>query len=146
MIAVLLRCMCLSKIPSQSGWNEISEVELVYRDFTQLSKRYTERKKEALFPSHPLTACVYLSYTLTQLSCSTVNVSVMGLIARAACQPSPTSRALFPLSSPFLDIFKRMLRESQVHTQRTLWLLKQSCVSLDYWDLWECGGQKVKRV
>lgn len=59
-IAVPIRCMCLRKLPSQSGWNIIRQVELVSRDLTQLSKRYTassywacvfKRQKEALFPS-----------------------------------------------------------------------------------------------
>lgn len=41
---------------------------------------------------------------------------------------------LFPLSSPFLDIFKRMWRDKRVHTERKWWLLKQSCVPWDYRD------------
>lgn len=47
--------------------------------------------------------------------------------------PSPPV-PLFPLSSPFLDIFKRMWRDKRVHTERKWWLLKQSCVPWDYRD------------
>lgn len=80
---------------------------------------------------------VYRPHTLAYLSCSTVNVSVMGLIVGAACQilPSPsntttTTSGLFPsLLSIFGHFHKRMSKESGAHTKG-----KQSCVSWDYRD------------
>lgn len=42
-IAGRLRCLCPCKIPSQPGFNEISELELQSREFTQLIGRDTSR-------------------------------------------------------------------------------------------------------
>lgn len=109
------------------------------RDFSQLTERDTCNisvcvyvwARETLFLPRPLTLYVLRSHTLTDLSCSAVNVSVMGLIAGAACQiptPHPCGRLPpVPFFSP--PHFERILKESGVHTKR-----KQSCISLDYWD------------
>lgn len=80
---------------------------------------------------------IYRPHTLAYLSCSTVNVSVMGLIVGAACQilPSPPhthqhhQRSLPSLLSIFGHFHKRMLKESRARTKG-----KQSCVSWDYRD------------
>lgn len=40
-IAGLLRCLSPCKIPTQPGWNEISELELRSHEFTQLTERDT---------------------------------------------------------------------------------------------------------
>lgn len=73
------------------------------------------------------------------MSCSTVNVSVMGLIAGAACQiqilPSPSPPcSLSPLPLHFWAFSKGCWRRAGLITKRKWWLLKQSCVSWDYWD------------
>lgn len=83
---------------------------------------------------------VYRPHTLAYLSCSTVDVSVMGLIVGAACQilPSPsntttTTSGLFPLSSPFLGIFIKGCRRKAELTQKESKAVFLGIIGIVWW-------------
>lgn len=60
----------------------------------------------------------------------------MGPIARAACQPSPTSRALFVLLSIFGHIQKDDERESSSYTKKMVALKAKLCFFGLFVGLW----------
>lgn len=119
-VAVRLRCLCPCKILHRQRWNEISELELRSRDFTQLTERDTlafqlacvglckrEREGETSFLSCPLTPFVYRSRILVLFHSKCVS---HGSHRRSSLSdplsPLPSLPVvLFPLSSPFLGMF-----------------------------------------
>lgn len=118
---------------TQAGLNEISKVALWSCDFNQLTKR---------------DICTWFSFcmcvgqrgitSISSFQCPFLSLSHIHILVlfhskcvshgshhwNSLSNHFPTPMLFFPLSSPFLDIFKRTLRQSRVHTKPKWQLLK----------------------